>query len=347
MNNIPKDVKEATRKFERGSTGKRMAGPLIGAFVLTIMYFIILAACAADKPFFMYKSDWLTMSIIFVPVIMLLLCVVICVYKSQSDYIVVSPKGIEIKMHKFASGSAPDFIKWDEIADYALHEVYTGKGNNVPHLVIKLRNENSLRKYNVFGFDKRGEAIIECTSRYLEPTKFWYRLHTDLGLDFQITWREVLIFILSIPGGISLAFTIGIYEQTFIPYWWWMAIVGIAIVFAAMIQPKAVVRRPAHYIIFIILSAFVCHAFLWTNYHFASWDSPGETKRYEILRVSPYRSRGGKLRNFSATIKYNDNAKDVLFPISSINELRYSKGVEFDIHKGLFGFDVYKEIRLY
>lgn len=340
-------MEATTHKFERGSTGKSIGYPLFGAFVLIIMYIILLAGSAANKPFFMYKSDWLTMSITYIPLIILMLCFVIYAYKSQSDYIIVSSKGIEIKMQKFAQGSVTDFIKWDEISDYALHDIYTGKGNYVPHLVIKLHNENSLRKYNVAGFDKRGEAIIECTSQYLEPNKFWNRLYTDLDNDYKITWREALIFIVGIPCVISLMFTIDIYEHTFIPYWWWIAIMGITIVFAAMIQPKSAVRRPAHYAIFILLSAIVCHIFLWTNYHFAAWDSPSETKRYEIHRVSPYRRRSGKPKKYTAIIKYNDSAKDIFFPISKINELHYSKGIEFDLHKGLFGFDVYKEHRLY
>ena len=344
MNNI---AKEATCKFKRGYNGKTIGTLSAAAFFAFIIYLLILYKCAADKPFFMYKSDWLTVSLIFLPLIVLLIYLALHTYKAHSDYIIVSSKGLEIRMRKAMHGYIHDFINWEQIADYALHEVYAGKGNYTPYLIIKLHDEMKLRKYSVVNFDQRGKAIIECTSQYLEPTEYWNRLYIDKDLGFEISWREALIFIVGIPCGITLALTINIYDQTFIPYWWWLPVVGITLVASSIIQPKEAVRRPAHYFIFFFLSAAVCGLFLWSNYHFASWDTPSVKKRYEIHRIHPYRNRGGKLTQFTATIKYKDSAKEINFPLDKINELENSKGIEFELHKGLFGFDVYKEIRLY
>lgn len=348
MNDIAKAT-EATYKFKRGCNGKTIGTLSAAALFCFIMYIFILYKCAADKPFFMYKSDLLTASLIFLPFIVLLIYLVLHTYKAQSDYIIVSSKGLEIRMRKAMHGYIHDFINWEQIADYALHEVYAGKGNYTPYLVMKLHDETKLRKYSVINFDQRGKAIIECASQFLEPTEFWNRLYTDKDLDlvFEISWMEVLIFIVGIPCGITLALTIDIYDQTFIPYWWWIPVVALTLAASSFIQPKEAVRRPAHYFIFLFLSAAVCGLFLWSNYHFASWDTPCVKKRYEIHRVYPYRNRGGKIIKFTAIIKYNDSAKDIPFPLDQINELNNSKGIEFELHKGLFGFDVYKEIRLY
>lgn len=346
MNNIMK-VKEGTYRLKRGSNGKAIGTLSAAAFFCFVLYFFILYKCAADKPFFMYKSDWLTASLIFLPFIVLLIYLALHTYKAQSDYIIVSPKGLEIRMRKAMHGYIHDFINWEQIADYALHEVYAGKGNYTPYLIIKLHDEMKLRKYSVVNFDQRGKAIIECASQYLEPTEYWNRLYTDKDLGFEISWREALMFIVGIPCGITLALTINIYDQTFIAYWWWMPVVALTLAASSIIQPKEAVRRPAHYFIFFFLSAAVCGLFLWGNYHFASWDTPSVKKRYEIHRIYPYRNRGGKLIKYAATIKYNDSAKEINFPLDQINELENSKGIEFELHKGLFGFDVYKEIRLY
>lgn len=106
-------------------------------------------------------------------------------------------------------------------------------------------------------------------------------------------------------------------------------------------------RRPAHYFIFFFLSALVCCIFLWSNYHFASWDAPSVKKKYEIHKIHPYRNKSGKITKFIATIKYNDSAKDIPFPLEQVKQLNNSKSIEFELHKGVFGFDVYKEKRLY
>lgn len=346
MNGITKGMEGATCIFKRNSNGKTIGTLSAVALFCFIMYIFILYQCAADKPFFMYKSDWLTASLIFLPLIVLLIYLALHTYKAHSDYIIVSSKGLEIRMRKAMHGYIHDFINWEQIADYALHEVYAGKGNYTPYLIIKLHDEMKLRKYSVVNFDHRGKAIIECTSQYLEPTEYWNRLYTDKDLGFEISWREALIFIVGIPCGITLALTINIYDQTFIPYWWWLPVVGITLAASTIIQPKEAVRRPAHYFIFLFLSAAVCGLFLWINYHFASWDTPSVKKRYEIHRIHPYRSRAGKLIKYTATIKYKDSAKEINFPLDKINELENSKGIEFELHKGLFGFDVYKEIRL-
>lgn len=348
MNDITKGAKEATYKFERGNMGKTIGGTALGAFILFILYFLILGSAMANKPYFMYVSDLITMSIIFIPFIVLLLYLALNAYRSQSDYIIVSPKGIEIKTHDIAfefSHQVHDTFSWDQIANYALHKVYSGKGNYISYLVIQLRGEDTLRKYNVSKFDNEGKAITECATQYLEPTMFWNRLHTDLRFGYNLTWREIAFLAGCIPGGIMLAYTTRFYDKTFIPFWWWMPVIVIMMVIATVTRPKSIANRPGHYAFFGMVGAIICWLFISANYHFASWDIPRETKRYEILRKDHYKRKGK--HKYEVTIKYNNSIKCFSINKERINEFRSAKVIEFDLHKGLFGYDVYKEPKLY
>lgn len=347
MNGIQKVTKDTTYRFERGSNAKTVAGFFIGAAITIVLYVWIISVNMADKPFFMYKSDLFALSVLFLPLIGLLIYLAIYSLIKQSDYIIVSPKGMEIRMRTASFRFVHDFINWEQIADYKLHELYTGRGKLQPYLFIKLREEYKLRKYNVLGFERRGTAIIECTSQYLEPTEYWSRLYTEYKFGYKLGWRESTFLICSVPCGFILAHTINIYENTFIPFWWWLTITLLMIVIAVATRPKSDEKHVGHYSLFIIISVIVCWLFISVNYYFAAWDTPAVTKRYEICRVTPHRTKDGRLNKYIVKIKYNDSVRDVYFGKERINDLRLSQGIEFDLHKGFFGFDVYKECRLY
>lgn len=347
MNVIPKVTKETTHRFERGCNVKTVAGFLVGAVISIVLYVWVLTVNMADKPFFMYKSDIFILSVIFLPLIGLLIYLAIYSFINQSDYIIVSSKGLEINMRKASFGFVHDFIDWEQIADYKLHELYTGKGKHQPYIFIKLRGEYTLRKYNVLGFERRGKAIIECTSQYLEPTEYWPRLYTEYKFGVKLTWREYTFFVCCVPCGFVLAHTVNLYEKTFIPFWWWLAITMVMVVISIATRPKSEEKYVGHYSLFIIISVIVCWIFISLNYYFAAWDTPAVTRRYEIYRITPHRRSVGKRSRNIVKIKCGDSVKDIYYKKYRLNELRSSQGVEFDLHKGLFGFDVYKEDRLY
>lgn len=347
MNNIPKTAKETTRRFERGRNAKTIGGFTMGAAISIVLYVWVLFVNMADKPFFMYKSDIFILSVLFLPLIGFLIYLAIYSFLNQSDYIIVSPKGIEIKMRKASFGFVHDFINWEQIADYKLHELYTGKSKHQPYIFIKLRDENKLRKYHVLGFERRGEAIIECTSQYLEPTVYWNRLYTEFKFGYNVTWREYTFLACCVPCGFVLAHTVKLYEKTFIPIWWWLAITLVLIIIATATRPKSEEKYVGHYSLFMIINVIVCWLFINLNYHFAAWDTSAETRRCEICRITPHRTKFGRRSKYIVKVKYKDDVKDIYFKKYRINELRSSQGVEFDLHKGLFGFDVYKETSLY
>ncbi|WP_299887161.1 hypothetical protein [uncultured Lacinutrix sp.] len=159
-------------------------------------------------------------------------------------------------------------------------------------------------------------------------------------------------------GAILIIWEINIYRETIIN---WMIPVGIIIfvgIIASILDFKNYKKTyqysgfelylysAMHYV--IGFGFIACSIFMLSNYYFANQNI--KTESFEIIHTSSLAS-GGKhtvdVKTPTFRINYNGKVKELVFSSNYFEKRNFYNNVELEIRKGLFGFDILENKKLF
>lgn len=258
----------------------------------------------------------------------------------KRDWAKASSDGLELHIHDtvFFFIKTDTIIPWQRISQFASHVDSTQNGI-VSLLLLKLEGNDSILQYHIDHLQGHGRPLLPAISGYKQQAES-KELEEDAkegATDYILLGTFFLSLLL-----LWILFPI-VYEQTLIPYWFYLPFVGIS-AFGAILTYITLKKK----MIRLFLGAFSlatlsAMGFLFINLCFAKWNVPDKVKTFKVERVCYEENDDHEKTGYTVRIKTQNGTKNLHFELEQDFDLLKATEVDLYLHQGFFGFPVYKK----